>query len=93
MTKAELIDKVIGEVGADKLTKKLTEELIEATFEAMKDSLLKEGRFSYPSFGTFSVKERASRKGRNPQTGQEIDIPASKTVSFKPAPKFKDGLK
>ncbi|MCB9637847.1 MAG: HU family DNA-binding protein [Myxococcales bacterium] len=93
MTKAELIDKVIGDVGSDKLTKKLTEELIEATFEAMKDALLKEGRFSYPSFGTFTVKERATRKGRNPQTGQEIEIPASKTVSFKPAPKFKESLK
>ena len=92
MTKAELIDKVIANVDSDKLTKKLTEEVVEATFAALKGALLEEGRFSYPSFGTFTVKVRAARKGRNPQTGAEIEIPASKTVSFKPAPKLKEEL-
>jgi len=92
MTKSELIDKVLAKIGTDKLTKKLTEEVIEATFGEIKEGLLNEARFSYPSFGTFTVKERAERKGRNPQTGEAISIPASKTVSFKPAPKLKEGL-
>lgn len=45
-----------------------------------------------PNFGTLNVKERKARKGRNPQTGETIMIEASKTVSFKPASKFKDTL-
>ena len=52
-----------------------------------------EGRFAVPGFGTFDVKTRAARKGRNPKTGEEIDIPASKTVAFKPAGALKDKVK
>lgn len=92
MTKSELIDQVIQAVDSDKLTKKLTEQVIEATFSAIKEGLLNENRFSFPGFGTFTVKERAARKGRNPRTGEAIDIPASRTVAFKPAPKFKGSL-
>jgi DNA-binding protein HU-beta len=55
-------------------------------------AIKKEARFSYPNFGTFKVTERAARKGRNPRTGAEIRIKASKTVKFAPAPKFKGEL-
>jgi len=92
MTKAELIDKVSGSVDSEKLTKKLTEELIDATFNALKEALLDDSRFSYPGFGTFIKKHRKARPGRNPQTKETIMIPASYTVSFKPAPKFKEQL-
>ncbi len=92
MTKSELIERVMTSIDNEKLTKKLTEEVVEATFEAMKEALLQDNRFSFPGFGTFTVKERAARKGRNPQTGEPIDIPASRTVAFKPAPKFKNSL-
>ncbi|HAA59220.1 MAG TPA: integration host factor [Myxococcales bacterium] len=92
MTKSELIDQVISNTDNDKLTKKLAEQVIEQTFEAIKNGLLEESRFSFPGFGTFTVKERAARKGRNPRTGETIDIPASRTVAFKPAPKFKEKL-
>ena len=54
--------------------------------------LKKEKRFAYPSFGTFTVRSRKARKGRNPQTGEEIKIKASKTVGFKPAPTLKSSL-
>ncbi|MCA9520377.1 MAG: HU family DNA-binding protein [Myxococcales bacterium] len=89
MTKAELIDAVRGAQGVN-LTKKDTEVLVNALFEAIKKAIAKDKRFSYPGFGTFSIRARKQRKGRNPRTGDEITIKASKTVGFKPAPKFKD---
>jgi DNA-binding protein HU-beta len=89
MTKAELIDHV--HKGIDGRSKKETAAMVQATFDALA-AAIKDGRFSYPGFGTFNVKERAARQGRNPRTGSAITIPASKTVNFKAAPKFKDSL-
>jgi DNA-binding protein HU-beta len=54
-----------------------------------KKLLKKNKRFSYPGFGTFYIRYRKARKGRNPQTGDEMQIQASKTVGFKAAPKLK----
>ena len=92
MTKSELIAHVVEQIDGEKVTKKLAEEVVEATFNAVKAALSEDGRFSFPGFGTFTVKERAERKGRNPRTGEEITIAASRTVGFKPAPKFKESL-
>jgi DNA-binding protein HU-beta len=90
MTKAELIEKVQGNAAG--LNKKQTGELVDTVFEVLGVAIKKDGRFSYPGFGTFSVKKRKARKGRNPRTGKEITIKASKTVSFKAAPTLKDKL-
>ena len=89
MTKAELISQIAGKTG---LTKKAVEEVLDEAFAQIKKAVKKEKRFAYPDFGTFTVKKRKARKGRNPQTGEEIKIPASKTVGFKPAPSFKKSL-
>ncbi len=91
MTKAELIEKLHVVAPAD-LNKKQTGELVNAMFDVLGTAIKKDGRFSYPGFGTFTVKKRKSRKGRNPRTGTAITIKASKTVTFKPAPSFKDEL-
>jgi DNA-binding protein HU-beta len=91
MTKAELIDAVKAR-GPEGLTKKDTTAIVEAVFDTLRGAITKEGRFSYPGFGTFTVKSRKARDGRNPRTGSPIKIPASKTVGFKPAPAFKDAL-
>lgn len=94
MTKNELITKVndaAAEQGIE-LTKKSTGELIDIVFEQVGSAVKAEGRFSYPNFGTFTVKERKAREGRNPRTKEPIQIPASKTVNFKPAPTLKDSL-
>jgi DNA-binding protein HU-beta len=93
MTKAELIDSVWNHksVTGD-ITKKSCGELIEATFDVMSKSIRKEKRFSYPGFGTWTVRKRKARTGRNPQTGAKITIKASKTVGFKPAANFKSSL-
>lgn len=92
MTKDELITTVIKSCKDDSLSKRLTAEVIDATFEAIGKAIKKEKRFAYPGFGTFTVRNRKARKGRNPQTGEEIKIKASKTVGFKPAPALKGSL-
>ncbi|MFN3198399.1 MAG: HU family DNA-binding protein [Bradymonadia bacterium] len=92
MTKHELIDAVHEAVGGD-VSKRITGEVIDATFKALTTGLVgEEGRVFIPGFGTFQVKSRAARTGRNPRTGEEIQIPASKTVGFKVAAGLKGNL-
>jgi DNA-binding protein HU-beta len=88
MTKAELVHVVAGKG----LTKKAAAELVDTLFETIAKSIKKEKRFSYPGFGTWSVRERKARMGRNPQTGEALKIKASKTVGFKPSAELKKGL-
>ena len=92
MTKDELVIAVIKSCKGDELSKRLVSDIIDATFENIGKSIKKDKRFSYPSFGTFTVRNRKARMGRNPQTGEEIKIKASKTVGFKPAPTLKGSL-
>jgi DNA-binding protein HU-beta len=89
MTKSELIEAVLKTKGLPEMSKKATGEVIDAVFTQLSKAIKKEKRFSYPGFGTFTVKRRKARKGRNPRTGEEIKIAATKTVSFKPAPQLK----
>ncbi len=90
MTKAELLNAVSAKV--EGLTKKQTSDVVDAVFTALSEAIREGARFSYPGFGTFTVKERAARDGRNPRTNEPIKIKASKTVSFKAAPKLKEAL-
>lgn len=91
MTKAELVDAVVGsETVPEELSKKSVQAVIDATFEELKTAIKKEERFSFPGFGTFNKKKRAARTGRNPQTGETIKIKAQTTVTFKPAQALKD---
>jgi len=88
MTKAELIDSVHGALGS--YTKKDVGEIVAAVFESVATAVKDGKRFSYPGFGTFTVKTRATRQGRNPRTGMAITIPASSSVGFKAAPALKE---
>ena len=92
MTKSELIDAVQGACKDSDISKKSTGDVVEAVFDVMKEAIRKEERFSFPNLGTFKVTKRAARKGRNPRTGDEIKIAASKTVKFTPSPQFKGSL-
>ena len=92
VTKDDLINAVVKTCKGDDLSKRLVADVIDAAFESIGKSIKKEKRFSYPAFGTFTVRNRKARKGRNPQTGEEIKIKASKTVGFKPAPTLKSSL-
>lgn len=92
MTKAELVEQVVKANKSMNLSKKAASEFIDVVFGAVGQAIKKDARFSYPGFGTFTVKKRAARSGRNPRTGDTIKIKASKTVGFKPAPGLKKGL-
>ena len=89
MTKSDLIDAVAK---AAKINKRAAGEAVDATFDNLSRALKKSKRFQVPGFGTFSVRSRKARKGRNPQTGAVIAIKASRTVGFKPAPTLKKAL-
>ena len=89
MTKADMINSVAKAV---KLSKRAGGSAVDATFESLARAIKKDKRFQVPGFGTFSVRSRKARKGRNPQTGAVITIKASRTVRFKPAPALKKGL-
>ncbi len=80
MNKAELIDAIAAEAG---LTKADSKKALEAFIKATSDALAGGDRVALVGFGSFSVSKRAARKGRNPQTGKEINIAAKSVVRFK----------
>lgn len=88
--KAELIDSVASKTG---LTKKDATSAVDAVFETIQDNLSEGNKVQLIGFGNFEVRQRAARKGRNPQTGEEIKIPASKVPAFKPGKALKDSVK
>ena len=89
MTKADLVEKIAQK---SQLSKKDSEKALNGCLEAIQESLTTDGKLTLTGFGTFSVAERNERKGRNPQTGEEITIPASKVVKFKPGNGLKKGV-
>lgn len=68
------------------------EKAVDAILDGIEAGLVKDGEVSIKGFGTFKVKHNKARKGRNPKTGEAIDIPASKGLSFKPSPVLKDAM-
>lgn len=86
MNKKDIIKKVAENTG---MTQKDVTAIVDTFVDAVMDSI-KDGKVSISGFGTFEVVERAARMGRNPKTGMEIEIPASKSPKFKPAKAFKD---
>lgn len=79
MTKADLVAQVAKKAG---LTAKAAKDAVAAVFGTMTDALKRGEKVVVTGFGTFMVRRRAARKGRNPQTGAEIQIPATKTPGF-----------
>jgi len=92
MTKAEFIDRIKGVDGGPELTKKQAGLLLDAFFGILQQSIVKDKRFSYPGFGTFHVKQRKARPGRNPRTKKVIQIPAKKVLKFRVAKAAKDAV-
>lgn len=90
MNKTELVEAVAKKMGT---TKKEAEAAVSAFTETVKEALAEGKKVQLIGFGNFEVRERAARKGRNPQTGEEIDIPATKVPAFKPGKGFKDVVK
>jgi DNA-binding protein HU-beta len=90
MTKAELIDKIAATAG---ITKADAGKSLDATIDSVKTALKKGQKVTLVGFGTFSVSKRKARKGRNPRTGQEIKIPATKVPKFTAGKSLKDAVK
>jgi nucleoid DNA-binding protein len=79
MTKADLIAQVTKKAG---LTSKASKDAVNSVFNLITDALKRNEKVVVTGFGTFMVRKRAQRKGRNPQTGAEIQIPSTKTPGF-----------
>lgn len=75
------------------LSQKDAKKAIEAVFVTIQEALAKDEKVQFIGFGTFEVRERAERKGRNPQTGETITIPATKVPAFKPGKELKQAVK
>ena len=90
MTKSELIEQIAKEAG---VTKTAAKQIVNSFLDTISNELVKEdGKVRLTGFGTFSTTHRKARKGRNPQTGEEIEIGASSTVKFKPGKILKDSV-
>ncbi|MFD2371779.1 HU family DNA-binding protein [Brevibacillus sp. GCM10020057] len=90
MNKTELIAKVAD---TTELTKKDATKAVDAVLDAIAEALKTGEKVQLIGFGNFEVRERAARKGRNPQTGEEIEIASSKVPAFKPGKQLKDSIK
>ena len=88
--KAELIEKVAGKTN---LTKKEDTATVDALFEVIQETLASGEKVHVIGFGNFEVRESAARKGRNPQTGEEIQIEAIKVPAFKQRKALQDAVK
>ena len=82
MTKAEIVEQIYEQVG---FSKKESAELVEKVFDTIKDTLAKGEKVKISGFGNFVVRCKNARKGRNPQTGQEILLGARRVLTFKPS--------
>jgi DNA-binding protein HU-beta len=90
MNKAQLIDAVSIK---SELTKQDSKKAVDALLETISNTLAKEEKIQLVGFGTFEVRERAARTGRNPQTGEEMNIAASKIPAFKAGKELKESVK
>jgi DNA-binding protein HU-beta len=89
MTKAELVEAVALQT---RMTKKDTAKLIDIVFDNIGTAVKKDARFSYPGFGTWSIRSRKARKIRNPSTNEIMKLKAMKTIGFRPAKELKEEL-
>jgi integration host factor subunit alpha len=89
VTKADLVETIYDRVG---FSKKESAELVEAVFEVIKDALVRGEKVKFSGFGNFIVREKSARKGRNPQTGVEIELSARRVLTFKPSLVLKNTL-
>lgn len=89
MTKAEIVEQIYEQVG---FSKKEAAELVETVFEIIKDTLANGEKVKISGFGNFVVRDKNARKGRNPQTGEEILLEARRVLTFKPSLVLKNVL-
>lgn len=89
MNKSELTDRIAAE---SDISKAAAARALDAALDAITDALKQSDSVALVGFGTFSVRDRAARSGRNPQTGETIEIAAARVPAFKPGKALKDAL-
>lgn len=89
MTKADIVERIHQKIG---LSKKESAEMVEQVFGIMKNTLESGEKIKIAGFGNFVVKQKADRRGRNPQTGDAITISARRILTFKPSQVLKSGI-
>jgi integration host factor subunit alpha len=89
MTKADIVTAIYEKVG---ISKTESSDVVESVFEILKETLERGEKVKISGFGTFTVKEKNCRKGRNPQTGEGITITARSVLTFKPSQVLKKAL-
>jgi len=89
MTKADLVNKIFEQIGG---TKKDAADLVEKLFDLMRDVIVNGESIKISGFGNFIVRNKKSRIGRNPQTGQTIEISARRVLTFKPSQVLRDAV-
>jgi len=86
MTKADLVDAIFEKIG---LSKKEAQELIEILFDTIKQAFLEGESVKISGFGTFNVRKKMARRGRNPKTGEDLEITPRKTLTFRASNQLK----
>jgi integration host factor subunit alpha len=89
MTKADIVERIYEKVG---FSKKEATDIVESIFEIIKEHLEKNEKVKISGFGNFAINEKRPRKGRNPQTGEEIMISGRRVLSFKASPVLKKAI-
>ncbi len=89
MTKADLVESIYEKIG---FSKKEASDIVEMIFDTIKDTLEKGEKIKISGFGNFVVRAKRSRVGRNPQTGEEIEITARRVLTFRPSQVLKQSL-
>ncbi len=89
MTKADIVERIYKEAG---FSKKEAADLVDLVFKVIKDTLAKGEKVKISGFGNFSIRDKATRVGRNPQTGEAMDITARRVLTFKPSLVLKDDI-
>jgi integration host factor subunit beta len=87
MTKAELVEEVAR---VSELTKKHSEIIVNTVFDSIIEALRKDEKIELRGFGSFRIRQRRSRQGRNPKTGDKVDVPAKRIPYFKPGKELKE---
>ena len=90
MTKKEIVRTISDEIG---LTQLQTKEIVQKTFDAIVDTLVRDRRIELRNFGVFEVKRRAPRRARNPRTNAHVDVPAKYVVTFKPGKEMEERVR
>lgn len=98
MTKKEIVKTICDRANKKKLmkgtlTQLATKEIVQWTFEAIIETLVREGRIELRNFGVFEVKQRKPRKARNPRTGERVDVEAKNVVTFQPGKEMEEQVK